>query len=259
MAIEALGSFTKAAKTCGLSQPALTASIKRLEDDLGATLLERGRHGASLTAEGELFLSYARISVTAMSDAKRSLREMADLSVGEVRVGAGATACTYLLPKFVEKFRRNYPGIRFSLRESTPGEAKEALAAGEIDLAIVTSDVGTFWKHDPLVLIGPKKPIRRPAPFVTFRVGATTRALLEAHFPEADIVMELGSIAAVKGNVRAGVGIALVSESSVADDIKRGRLKKLRDKRTPIPRTLRILHRGHLPRAASAFYDLLVN
>ena len=98
------------------------------------------------------------------------------------------------------------------------------------------------------------------APFVTFREGATSRELLVRHFPRARIVMELGSIAAVKGNVVAGIGIALISRSAAARDIEQGRLIEIVDHRLPVPRLLSILHRGQhrLPPAAAAFYEMLL-
>jgi DNA-binding transcriptional LysR family regulator len=95
---------------------------------------------------------------------------------------------------------------------------------------------------------------------VTFGRGSTTRALLEKHFPGARVVMELGGIAAVKGNVRAGIGIALVSRSAVEHDLAVGRLIEVPHAVTPILRPLRLVHRGldRLPPAAARLRGLLL-
>lgn len=255
------GTFTEAARRAHLSQPALTASIRRLEDRMGARLLHRGPAGASLTAAGDALVPRARAALAAVEDGQRAVAEVAGLHAGEVRIGAGATACTYLLPPELAAFRQRHPGIRFLLREATTHEALEGLAAGDLDLLVVTvEEGGEHWRDDPLVLVASPDLDPHGAAFVTFRKGATTRGLVDRHFPEARIVMELGSIAAVKGNVRAGIGIALVSRLAVESDLELGRLVEVVDPRTPIVRPLSIVHRGveRLPPAAAALREQLL-
>ena len=255
--------FTEAARRAHLSQPALTLSIKRLEQELNAQLLNRGRQGASLTAAGEALLPRARAALANVEEGRRAIEEVLGLRAGEVRIGAGATACTYLLPAALSRFRKRHSGVRFLLRETTSQEALDALHDGELDLAIVSHSSGELWRTDRLILVGaPHQAHVDPndAPYLTFRKGATTRALFERHFPDVDVVMELGSIAAVKGNVREGIGLALVSESAVVEDVRRGRLVVIEDKRTPIEREFRIVHRGQpllTPAAAALRKQLL--
>lgn len=248
------GTFTSAARHAHLSQPALTASIRRLEEQLGARILHRGRRGAALTAAGEALLPSARAALAAVREGRRAVREVEELERGEVRIAAGATACTYLLPPTLAAFRREHPKIRFWLGEATTREALEGLAAGDVDLAVVTTEIGDEWFVDELVLVAAPEIDPTDAPFVTFRVGATTRALVEEHFPSAEIAMELGGIAAVKTHVRSGVGVALVSRHAVATDLALGRLVKVDDPRTPITRPFHVAHRGldRLPPAAAA-------
>jgi DNA-binding transcriptional LysR family regulator len=256
------GTFTEAARRAHLSQPALTASIRRLEDQLGARLLHRGPGGATPTAAGEALVPRARAALASVEDGRRAVAEVAGLHAGEVRLGAGATACTYLLPPALARFRRVHPGIRFLLRETTTDEALDALANGELDVAIATVDEGGEpWRDDPLVLVASPEMDPATAPFVTFRRGATSRRLFDLHFPGAPVVMELGSIAAVKGNVRAGIGMALVSRAAVQTDIQLGRLVEVPDPRTPIARTLSLIHRGadRLPPAAAALRAQLLS
>src|SRR5690606_27696703 len=83
----------------------------------------------------------------------RAGRRRGGLARGEVRIGAGGTACTYLLPPIVAAFRREHPSVRFLLRETAPDEALAALEAGELDLAAVTADHGELWFMDALVLV----------------------------------------------------------------------------------------------------------
>jgi DNA-binding transcriptional LysR family regulator len=150
--------------------------------------------------------------------------------------------------------------VTFVLRESTSAEALDDLAAGRIDLAVVVVDRGDLWLDDDLVLVAPPGLDPKTANFVTLRKGTSTRLELSAHFPEAHVVMELGSIAALKENVAAGVGIALVSRHAVERDLASGRLVLVRDKRTPIVRPWHIVHRGldTLSPAASALRSMML-
>ncbi len=262
------GTFTEAARRAHLSQPALTASIRRLEEHFGARVLDRGRHGARLTAAGEALLPRARRALAAIDEGRRAVAEIEGLHAGEVRVGAGSTACTYLLPPELAAFRHEYPGVRVILRETTTTEALDALRDGELDLAIISDTPitpvrrdGELWMRETLILVGSPTLDPQTAPFLTFRKGATTRQVFDLTFPNAEVVMELGSIAAVKGNVRAGIGLALVSENAVADDLKRGLMVRVPHAHTPIERELRVVHAGlaRLPPAAKRLRDQLVS
>jgi DNA-binding transcriptional LysR family regulator len=255
------GTFTEAARHAHLSQPALSASVRRLEEAFGARLLHRGRDGARLTAAGEALVPRVRASLAALDDGRRAVAEVMGLHVGEVRLGAGTTATTYLLPPVLARYREEHPEIRYLLRETTTDEALAALERGELDLAVVTAEGHEPWMVDELILVAAPGRRAKPMPFVTLRPGTTTRALLSTHFPEAEIVMELGSLAGVKGNVRAGIGMALVSRHAVANDLRARRLVRIRDPRTPIERPLMLAHRGveSLPPAAAALRRLLLS
>lgn len=260
-----LGTFTHAAARAHLTQPALSASIRRLEDKMGARLFHRDRRGASLTAAGEALLPHARAAIGSVEAGRRAVSQVEGLEAGEVRLAAGATACTYLLPEILIQFRRAHPKVRFSLRETASEEAVAAMFGGEIDIAVISDPKGEQWFVDELILIG-SADMDLPddvskAPFVAFRRGSTSRKLLDGAFPGADIVMELGSIATVKGNVRAGMGLALVSRHAVVRDLKEGSLIEIPTERTPVPRALALVHQGvdRLPPAAAALRKLLLS
>ncbi len=254
------GTLTAAARHAHLSQPALTASIQRLEQAMAARLLERGRSGARVTAAGEALLPHARAALAAVEDGRRAVAEVQGLAAGEVRIGAGATACTYLLPERLAAFRAAHPGIIFRLREGSPEVLLDLLEAGTIDLAVRAGDAGERWTDDHLVLVTAPGVDARRAPFVTFPPGSSTRGLLQRHFPEARVAMELSGIGAIKSHVRAGIGVALVSTHAVARELADGRLVQVPDPRTPVTRTLRLVHRGvdRLPPAAAALRAALL-
>lgn len=253
--------FTAAAREAHLTQPALSVSIRRLEDDLGARLLDRGRNGAEPTAAGRALLPHARGVLAALEDGRRAVAEVEGLTAGEVRIGAGATTATYMLPPYLARFRKRHPAVRIVLRELTTPTAREAVERGEIDLAIVTGPASDHWKDDSFVLVAAPGVRLRGSPFLTFPKGTVTREALDRHFPDAEIVMELGSISAIKGHVVERIGVALLSRAAVERDLTSGRLVQLRHPSTPIPRELSLAHRGlsRLPPAASALRALLLS
>jgi DNA-binding transcriptional LysR family regulator len=276
------GTFTAAARHAHVTQPALTASIQRLEEQMGARLFDRGRAGATLTAAGAALLPRARAALTALDEGRRAVAEVMGLAAGSVRLGAGATVCTYYLPRTLARFRARHPGVQILLREAAPDALVDALEGGELDLVILARTappgrgrrrlspdllraarsglVREKWFDDELVLIAaPGLANAATAPIVTFARGATTRTLTDQHFPDRPIAMELGSIAAVKANVRAGVGVALVSRRALERDLASKQLEVVPSDRTPILRPLYLVHRGRdrLPPAASELHKML--
>jgi len=265
VAIVEAGTYRRAAQRLHLTQPALSAAIARLESNVGARVLDRGRRGASVTEAGRALLPHARAALAAVEAGARAVAEIEGLRDGEVRLAAGATACTYLLPSILARYREQYPGIRFLLRESSTDEALESLHAGDIDIAVITAPDGEPWYTDELILVcAPDFELQADvarARFVTFRQRSTSRALLDGLFPEADVVMELGSIAAVKGNVRARIGVSLVSRHAVERDLAQGLLVRIPHPDTPVQRPLSLVHLGasRLPPAAAALRELLLS
>lgn len=255
------GTFTAAARRAHVSQPALTAGIAKLEDEVGARLFVRGPAGASLTAEGKALLPRARAALAAVEDGKRAVAEVAGLEAGEVRIGGGATACMYFLPPLLAEFRKAHPKVRLVLREATAEGVFTALEAGALDLGATTTERGDPWLHDELVLVRSPKLDPRGAPFVTFTQGGTTRELLDRHFPGVPIAMEIGSIAAIVAHACEGVGMALVSRHAVRREIAAKKLVRVADPRTPIPRPFNLVHNGleRLPPAAAALRELLLS
>jgi len=259
------GTFTEAARRAHLSQPALTAAIRRLEDELGARLLHRGPSGAQLTAAGQALLPRARAALAAVEDGRRAVAEVTGLGRGEVRLGAGATACTYMLPPLLARYRRLHPGVRFLLREAFTDQLEGMLHDNELDLVVATAPYeGPIpepydpWLDDELIVVA--SPGITPRGWITFSPGSPVRAMLLDHVSADDVVMELGSIAAIKGNARAGIGQALVSRASVRTDLKHGWLVEVPTTWTPLTRRLILRHRGvdRLPPAAAALRELLL-
>jgi DNA-binding transcriptional LysR family regulator len=157
--------------------------------------------------------------------------------------------------------------VRLLLREAFTDQLEAWLHDGELDLAVTTAptrgalpDHADAWIDDELIVVGGPGPTAERDVWVTFATGSPVRTMLLRHVPADRIVMELGSIAAIKGNVRAGIGLALVSRASVRADLGTGALVEVPQSWTPLSRRLILRHRGvdRLPPAAAALRELLL-
>lgn len=138
IAIARAGHMTRAAETLGVTQPALSAALKKLEEEVGAPLLHRTGRGVALTEAGAVFLEHAQDAVGRAEQGARAVRELLGLQRGSIRIGGGATATSYLLPRVVSAVRRAHSGLRFFVREAGSNAVAAAVLSGELDLGIVT-------------------------------------------------------------------------------------------------------------------------
>lgn len=134
-----LGNFTRAAAAVGLSQPALSRSIARLEDELGQPVFERQTRRAMLTDAGRLLLARARQILSLVDDAKAEICD--DGCTGRIRVAAIPTIAPFLLPRFLRDFRQASPEAVVVVQEDTTDALLKKLADGEIDVAVLARPV----------------------------------------------------------------------------------------------------------------------
>ena len=110
-----LGSFTRAAEHLHVAQPAVSLSIRKLEEGLDLTLLNRQEKRVTLTAEGEALLAHARRILEDCAAAEAEMAELRGLGSGEVRVGIPPMMSSYFFPLIIREFRRRYPKLRLSV------------------------------------------------------------------------------------------------------------------------------------------------
>lgn len=139
------GSFTQAASELSIAQPAISQSIKRLEDELGVMLINRNAHHRgqkgsrlALTSEGVALNEHAKVILKQVDQAKRHLHELANLSRGEVRVAVPGMLGSYYLPRRLMAFRHQYPALKLSLFEGGTRDTLRMLQNEEVDIAIIT-------------------------------------------------------------------------------------------------------------------------
>ncbi len=151
VAIAETGTFSEAAKRTFVSQPSLSAQIKDMEGHLGASLLERGRHGALLTPVGEDVVARSRIILRHVEELKVLARESEGTLAGRVRLGVLPTIGPYLLPMATRKLHTSYPDLRLSVREERTVDLQGHLADGQFDVIISTPEDHPDTKSLPIV------------------------------------------------------------------------------------------------------------
>jgi DNA-binding transcriptional LysR family regulator len=270
------GHMTKAARTLGVSQPALSAMLRKLEAEVGTSLLHRTGKGVELSEAGKVFLRHADESIRRADEGLHEVRRLSGLETGSIRAGAGATAASYILPSVVSDMRRAHPGLKFYVREMGSSAIVEAILNGELDLGIVTLPIrGVGAKQlvlrslvdDELRLITPPRhKLAKETSFrwsdlkgesvIGFEAGSAVREVVDqaaaASGITLDVVMELRSIQSIQQMVAAGVGVGFVSRLSDAPK----RLPSLTPKGEPLVRELAIVRRSdHTPSTAVAEFE----
>jgi LysR family hydrogen peroxide-inducible transcriptional activator len=160
-----LGNFTRAAEAVGLSQPALSRSIARLEDELGQPVFERQTRKVTLTDAGRSLYIRAQQIVALAVDAKLEICD--DGQTGRIRMGVIPTIAPFFLPQFLRDFRREFPRSTVIVEEETTGNLLHKLADGVIDLALVVRPVDVkylkiedLFEEELLLVVAPDHPLR---------------------------------------------------------------------------------------------------
>lgn len=133
------GSITAAAQQLSLSQPAVSQSMKLLESQLNVSLFQRTAKGIRLTKEGEILFPYAESCCESIRQGEQKLKELMNLDLGEIRIGASDMTLKYYLLPYLEQFHRQYPKIKVVVSNSPTPETLTALSENRIDLGIVSS------------------------------------------------------------------------------------------------------------------------
>lgn len=159
-----VGNFTKAASEAGISQPALSRSIQRLEDELGQPVFERKTRSLSLTDAGVLLQSRAQQIMNLIADTKSEICD--DGQTGRVRIGVIPTIAPYLLPKVLGQFSAEFPDASVLVREETTDKLLKSCSQGEIDLGILALPIPArylefekLFDEELLLVLPPEHPL----------------------------------------------------------------------------------------------------
>ena len=131
------GNISKAAESLYISQPAISKTIVRLEDNLNVKLFKRNSRGVSLTEEGEVLFRHVQEAIHHIEEAESALQKMKDYHIGHLDIGASTTLCRYILLPYLKKFMEEFPNIQINLKNQDSAKNLQVLDAQDIDLALV--------------------------------------------------------------------------------------------------------------------------
>jgi DNA-binding transcriptional LysR family regulator len=232
-----MGSISKAAQRIGLSQPAVSQQIRSLENELAVTLFVRRGSGIHLTPDGELLLKLVKPLVEKLEHLDKEFRhQRAGVEEGYVELAAGGSTILYVLPKYVEEFRRAHPKIEVRLHSVTGAEGLTQLRTGLVDFAVgplleVPEDIlfHPMLSYEPVVITCLGHPLARkkklnlhdisryplilpPRNLSTWRVVDGT---FKQHGLPYQVAMEVGGWEVIKKYVELGLGISIISSVGI--------------------------------------------
>lgn len=151
IALHTHGQFSTAAEHCFVSQPSLSAMIKKLEDELGVILFDRRKQPVTATAIGEQVIAQARIVLREAEALRQIVQSQQEIPSGTLKIGIIPTIAPYLLPLFVEDFSVRYPAIQLEVYENTTDNIERMLKQGIVDACIIaTTPSDSRWATHPL-------------------------------------------------------------------------------------------------------------
>ena len=128
--------MTRASEELHISQPAISQSIKKLEDQLGGTLFLRSNKGMELTEEGKMFYEYVKGALELINNAENEFTSFKDLSKGEIKIGCSTTLTKLILLDALKEFHKDYPNININITNDLTGNLINDLKIGKLDFVI---------------------------------------------------------------------------------------------------------------------------
>ena len=275
-----LKSFSKAAQTCYRTQPAVSAQVRQLEQELGAALFERLGTKISLTTAGKIFAEYAEQILDLRRRAQDSINELERSPRGELVIAANEATCIYVLPGVFAEYVKKFPNVQLSVDRSYGSRVVEAVMDNLADFGItqlpVTEKKLQVVKihSDEIILLLPPRHALAGRRFVTARdlIGqallmpksGTTRARLDVWMEpvesEMQIAMELDSTEMMKRFVLSGLGISFLAASNCREEVAQGKLAAVALGPEPMERKVALIYRRDkaLSKAALGFIQVIL-
>ncbi|MBN2808499.1 MAG: LysR family transcriptional regulator [Deltaproteobacteria bacterium] len=267
LAVSELLNFSRAAEKINLTQPTVSGHLKTLESYLKVQLVERGGKTVRLTPAGELFLPFARRIFTLQERARKEMLLYAGAELGSLEIGGSNTPGQYILPQLIGLFTTRHTRVKITLKIGDSKTIINQVADGELELGLVGTPapeaefISRECRGDELILVTSPENAKNSAnpitlaglkklPFIVREEGSGTRQTMQTalqkrgltHLDNLNLIAEMGSAEAIRQAVRSGLGMAIVSSLSVAEDLESGRLIKISLPDGPIRRHFYLIH-----------------
>ena len=241
-------SFTKAAETLHMTQPAVTFQVRQLEDHFDTRLFDRTHNRVALTEAGRKAYEYAEEIFSLYAEMENTVKELTGDVSGALTMGASTTIAEYMLPALLRGFTVEFPDINLRLKVSNTEGIVSMVENSMIDLGVVEGPVANknllveVCRVDQLVVVVPpghevadRESISLEEvmnyPFICREEGSGTREVILDHMlglgldrNNLNVSLELGSPESIKGAVEAGMGISIASLATLEKELKLGTL-----------------------------------
>lgn len=272
-----LKSFSKAALSCFRTQPAVSAQVRQLEQELNAPLFERLGTKIALTPAGRIFAEHAEQILELRRRAQDGINELERVPRGELMIAANEATCIYVLPKVFSEFKKQFPNVQLLIDRSYGSRVVEAVLENQADFGITQLPVSekrlqvVKIHSDEIKLLVPVGhpfasklqvvPADLVGPPILLPKTGTTRnrlaAWLEPVEDELNVSMELDSTEMIKRFVLAGIGISFLAGTHCQEEVEAGKLVAISLGPEPMVRQLALTYRKDkaLSKAALGFIE----
>lgn len=272
--------FSQAAEKLNVTQPAVSAQIRNLEEDLGVKLFARLGKKLVLTEPGEVLLVHARKIFKLQEEATQAIKQMRLVKKGTLKLGTARTYARTIMPPLLARFQSNYPLVNIVLIEGSSREMARRLWSLDIEVAVIAApgrvrrvEFKSFRNEVLIPIVAPEHPLARQKnvpfkamasqPFIMREKGSGTRKvvadLYRSHRAKPIIVFETSNAEVIKEQVAQGQGISFLTRSGTEAEIRAGRIATftLQGEQPSLDICTAVLKGHELSRPAKAFLNLL--
>jgi len=272
-------SFSRAARKLYRTQPAVSITIRKLEDSIGEPLFARGARSGQLTDAGHLLLGYAERILNLRDEIKRAMEDLRSGGRGELSLGVNESSIHALLPALA-RYRQLYPEVHLAVRRTFSRDIPSELLNHRLDLGVVSfvpqeSQLASvkIFRDELAFVVSPKHRLAKRGPIDLSELGEETfighivespfrqrvMQLFAKHHVPLKMKIELPTIESIKRFVQMDMGVAIVPRMCVRWEVEQNLLTEVKVRQLRMPRDLYLLYRrrGPLSHAASAMLQLL--
>ncbi|HEY3835626.1 MAG TPA: LysR family transcriptional regulator [Bryobacteraceae bacterium] len=274
-----LKSFSKAAQTCYRTQPAISAQIRQLEQELKTELFERFGSRISLTVAGRIFTEYAEKIMELRRQAQDAINELEVIPRGELVIAANEATCIYVLPGVFSEYKKQFPAVQLQVNRSYSARVVESVMENVADFGLTQLPISEkrvqvvdIYRDEIRAVFPAGHPLSNHLAVTSQDVAAfplllpksgMTRARLNTWLESVQdtihVSMELDSTEMMKKFVDAGLGITFIAGSNCREEVAAGKLVALPLAPEPMTRRLGLIYRKDkaLSKAALGFIQVI--
>lgn len=268
--------LTKAATALKTSQPAVTRTIHKLENELGCRLFTRSKTGMQLTPEGRTFYGYVAAGCAQFFKGENDLSNLISLENGTIYISATETALHCYLFQAMEEFNSLYPNVRFKILNNSTTESVNAVKEGKVDLAFVSANLQVakplrmkiLRKYHDILISGNRfgelkddgKEVSLKElvsyPWISLTAETITRRFLNEYFEKNSLTftpdMELATTDMILPAVRHNLGLGFIPAEFADSELKSGQVFEIKVKEKLPERNIILIYDKEYPQSIAA-------